>query len=178
MARLEDVKSDASSMAVIAQRVAGGETLREISRSWEVPHGQLLMWLMDDDARWALYRRSLVQGGFAESDEAKEILDGATPDTIVVAKERAKVRQWRASKNAAEYFGERLDVMHHRAMPSEEALLAQLDAIFAARPELMDQLQERRARLAAPVGESTAATPDEIPADVPVEAPAGNVGGQ
>lgn len=153
MARLEDVKRDPRTIDVVVQRVASGETLKAITKSWEIPHGPFLAWLIDDDARWSAYRRALVLGGFAESDEAKELLDNSSPDRIAVDKERAKVRQWRASKNANEFFGERLDVMHHRALPSEAALLAQLDALIAGRPGLLDQLLERRAALALPVNE-------------------------
>jgi hypothetical protein len=156
MARLEEVKRDAATMNVIVQRVAGGETLRGIAKAWEVPHGPLLVWLMDDDERWAIYRRALVLGGFAEADEAKEILDASTPEQITVDKERAGIRRWRASKIATEFFGERLDLAVHRALPSEDALMAQLDALIAGRPGLLDQLLERRARLALPVSEAPA----------------------
>lgn len=159
MGRLEGVKADAGSMGVIAQRVAGGETLLQICKAWHIPHGATLAWLMEDEGRFAVYRNALVMGGFAESDEAKELLDASTPETIAVDKERANIRRWRASKQASEFFGERVDVTLRRAPANEAALLAQLDALIAGSPGLLDALLERRAALARPVTQDPPAEP-------------------
>jgi hypothetical protein len=155
LARLEDVKRDPGTLGVIAQRVAGGETLKSIAKAWEVPYGQLQIWLMDDEERWALFRKAQVLGGFAESDEAKELLDTSTPETIAVDKERANIRKWRASKNANEFFGERLEVTHHTSSKSEEALMAQLQALISTHPTLLDDLLAMRAKLALPAAGAT-----------------------
>lgn len=153
MARLEEVKRDGSALVVIAQRVAEGESLKQIARAWGVPHGPLLLWIMADDARMTLYRNARVAAGFVQADEALEVADEAHPEDVQVAKLRSDVRRWSASKNAPEFFGERLDIGVQRNLPSEEALLAQLDAILAARPELLEAIQARRRALEKPIGE-------------------------
>lgn len=173
MARLAEVQRDPQALGVIAQRVAGGETLRQIARAWEVPHGQLLLWLMDDDNRWQLYRNALVASGFTESDEAKEIADGVPVQAVdpegkplvdeagkpvlvehdaARDKLRTEVRRWRAGKNAPGYFGERLDVAMARSLPTEGELLAQLNALVSAQPWLLEELVKLRGAAGLPVG--------------------------
>lgn len=173
LARLEEVKRDASVMVVIANRVAEGESLKSIARAWGVPHGALLLWLMDDNTRFTAYRNACVAAGFTEADEAKEIADGVPVQAVDprgaplfdeagkpvlvefdVARDklRSDVRRWGASKKAPEFFGERLDVVAHRALPSEESLLAQLHAMVSANPGLLDQLNAMRGNAALPAG--------------------------
>lgn len=176
MARLESVKRDPLAMVVIAQRVAEGESLKSIARAWEVPHGPLLMWIMEDDARMTVYRNGLIAAGFTEADEAKEIADAATPEDATVAKLRADVRRWGASKKAPEFFGERLDVQVLKTLPSEETLLAQLHSIVSAQPWLMDQLLAMRGNAALPVQTYTQAA--ETAAPDPTTAPEGAISGE
>ena len=162
--RLESVKRDANALNVIAQRVAGGETMPSICKAWEIPLGATLAWLIEDEGRFATYRRALVASGFADADEAKDIADateGAENGAkVAAAKLRAETRRWRASKHAAEFFGERVELAVTRSLPSEEALMAKLDALIAARPGLLDALLERRERLAQTV--------TGLPAEVPM----------
>jgi len=173
MARLEEVKHDPLAMAVIAQRVAGGETLRQVAKAWRVPHGPLLLWIMDDDGRMTTYRNARVAAGFTHADDALEIADSVPVQAISADgaplfdeagkpvlvendvqrdKLRSDVRRWSAAKNAPEFFGERLDVQMHRALPSEEALLAQLSAMVSAQPWLLDELLRMRGNAAVPAG--------------------------
>ena len=172
MMRLAALQLDPLAMSVIAECVAGGGTLRRFARERNLPRGPLLVWLMSDEARWGLYRRALVAGGFAEADEMKEIAEGLPrqardqngdpvfdehgkpviiqPDTAR-DKLRVETLRFRASKHAPEFYGERVDMVHHRALPSEAELMARLDALIAGRPEILDALLERRAKLALPV---------------------------
>ena len=179
MMRLAALQMDPMALSTVAEWVAGGGTLREFAREKKLPRGPLLVWLMSDEARWGLYRRALVAGGFAEADEMKEIAEGLprqargvdgepvfdekTGKPVIVEadvardKLRADVLRFRASKHASEFYGERVDMVHHRALPSETELLARLDALIAGRPQLLDALLERRARLASPVDQTAEA---------------------
>ncbi len=66
MMRLAALQMDPLAVEVIAEYVAGGGTLRKFAREKKLPRGPLLVWLMSDEGRWALYRRALIAGGLSE----------------------------------------------------------------------------------------------------------------
>ena len=106
--RLAEFCSEANavgSLEMLAQRVAGGEGLVGICRSLMLPHGRVLLWLMQDVERWQVYMRALRASGFVEADEAKEIADAAE-DT----RERIGVRKWRAAKHAPDVYGDKVQL--------------------------------------------------------------------
>jgi hypothetical protein len=109
LARLDEVKADPTTMSVISQRVAEGETLKEIALAWQVPAGLLLRWVQEDDERWAEYERSLalradalIAETVAISDEQNEVVkeNGQTFDPDVP---RDKLRIDTRLKVAARY---------------------------------------------------------------------------
>lgn len=53
--RLAALTEDPLTCTVLCQRVADGESVREVARAWAVPPGRLLGWLMEDRERWASY---------------------------------------------------------------------------------------------------------------------------
>ncbi len=73
--RLEIVKQDPQTMNVIAQRVADGETLREIAGIWEIPFGGLQLWIMSDRERFELYENALKARADEEVHQAIKISD-------------------------------------------------------------------------------------------------------
>ena len=80
LARLEAVKADELSPRVIFQRVAGGETLKDIAKAWELPRGLFEEWFTTEHA--ALYDSALkiraddlAHEALAIADEQKEATD-------------------------------------------------------------------------------------------------------
>ncbi|OJY11891.1 MAG: hypothetical protein BGO99_10575 [Nitrosospira sp. 56-18] len=57
--RLEFVKRDSITMGMIVQRVADGETLKEIAKDWQIPHGLFYLWIMGSHDRMQAYKRAL-----------------------------------------------------------------------------------------------------------------------
>lgn len=47
MARLEGVKADRYSLGVIVQRVAAGESIKDLARQWQIPHKAFSSWVRD-----------------------------------------------------------------------------------------------------------------------------------
>lgn len=165
VARLEGVKRDPNALLVICSRVAEGESLKSIAKAWAVPSGGLRLWLFEDDARMTAYRNALVAAGFTEAEEAKEIADDATADDVQVAKLRADVRRWGASKKAPEFFGERVDMQMRAAIPTEADLNAQLAAMLSANPELMKTLVALRGDAAREIPQTITQAPEGAPTD-------------
>ena len=111
-------------LSMLAQRVAGGEGLIAVCKSRGLPHGIVLLWLMEDVTRWNLYANAMRAGAFHEADEAKQIADDAEEDTwvddegvthvrhdvIQRAKLRVATRQWRAAKHAPDVYGDKVQL--------------------------------------------------------------------
>lgn len=85
-----------------------------------------LNWIAKDEERSALYTRALQVRAEIAIHEGREIVDGATPDDVAVAKLRSGWRQWEASKWNRDRYGEKLDVKHGGAVGGLTIVLAQL----------------------------------------------------
>lgn len=57
--RLEDRKRDPMTMPIVAQRVAEGETLRQIAQSMAIPYSLFHMWINQSEDRIKIYERAL-----------------------------------------------------------------------------------------------------------------------
>ena len=109
LARLEAVCADPNTPDVIFMRITEGETLREIARAWNVPVGRLLLWIMDDEERYALYKRALEVQAHERVSEAVDIADNALPTTegISHAKLRVDTRFKVAKHHAPAMYGDK-----------------------------------------------------------------------
>lgn len=73
--RLEIIKQDPQTMNIVSQRVADGETLKEIARAWEIPFGVFQLWIMSDRERFELYGNALQVRADEEVHQAIKISD-------------------------------------------------------------------------------------------------------
>lgn len=94
------------------------------SRLWT--QSATLNWIAKDEERGRLYTRALQVRAEIAIHEGREIVDGATPDDVAVAKLRSGWRQWEASKWNRDRYGEKLDVKHGGAVGGLTIVLAQL----------------------------------------------------
>lgn len=69
-----------------------------------------LNWIAASETRSDLYGRALKVRAELSIHEGREIVDGATPDDVGVAKLRSSWRQWEASKWNRDRYGERVQV--------------------------------------------------------------------
>lgn len=90
MARLEAVKANENTPSVIFQRVAEGETLREIAKAWQVPVGRFVEWYTTEHAD--LYETALRARADQLAHEALGIADGADKETVAPAKLQVDTR--------------------------------------------------------------------------------------
>ena len=78
-------------LAMVATRVAEGETLYEIARSQAIPYGVLWKWL-NVESRMAEYEAALEAKADLEAHRALELADNATPEDVAVARLRVDTR--------------------------------------------------------------------------------------
>jgi hypothetical protein len=111
---LEAVKADPSTMGVVVQRLAEGETLKQIAKAWQVPYGRFAEWIVEDRERSEQYSAALKLWGDALAQEMVQIADGAEADRDAVAKAKLQtdVRMRLASKWARDRYGESTEVRH------------------------------------------------------------------
>lgn len=107
MARLEHVKSLPDTAGVVFQRVAGGETLKEIARAWGLPVGLFAHWYTTEHGRD--YEAALAARSEELAHGALEAVDGATPETVGVAKLQADTYLRVAGKWNRKRYGEERD---------------------------------------------------------------------
>lgn len=126
MARLEEVKRDVDAPAIIFERVADGEELRELAKSWALPKARFVEWFTTEHA--GLYETALKVRADRLAHEALEDAAGATPETIGPAKLRVETKLKIASKWDRSRYGEQKSeavqvVVNISDVPREIALL-------------------------------------------------------
>ena len=104
LARLEHVKSQADTARVVFQRIAGGETPEQIARAWAVPVGLFTHWYTTEHERD--YEAALRVRAEGLAHGALEAVDGATPETVGVAKLQADTYLRVAGKWNRKRYGE------------------------------------------------------------------------
>ena len=93
MARLAHVMADASTPEIIVQRLAAGESLREIAAAWRIPYKRFLAWIAASGELTEQCKRVRELAGIELRFEGLEIVDDATPETAPVAKLQADYRE-------------------------------------------------------------------------------------
>lgn len=96
LARLKEVLADPSTMGVLVQRLAEGESLREIATAWRVPYGRLFDWISQDVSRAEQYLNALRCVAASDVHEIVPIADASTKDTVAVHKLMVHARVTRA----------------------------------------------------------------------------------
>lgn len=103
MARLEAVQAAANTPSVVFQRVAEGETLKDIARAWQIPVGRFTEWFTTEHA--ALYDAALRVRADQLAHEALERADGADEKTVPTAKLQVDTRLRLAEKWDRQRYG-------------------------------------------------------------------------
>ena len=93
VARFEALCADPRTPEVIVQRLAGGESLKDIARAWGLPYARFLGWIAANGELTEQCKRVRELAGIELRMEGLEIVDEATADDVVVAKERALYRE-------------------------------------------------------------------------------------
>lgn len=110
LARYVELVDNPEFIVLLCHRIAEGETLREITLSLDVPYSRIIYWLMDDDGRYKLYKRSLEAQALGEVDETLKIADSAegeiSPVAVSAAKLRIETRFKRAKHHAPKEYGD------------------------------------------------------------------------
>ena len=100
--------------AEIFTRIICGESLSAIcgvDRDDFLPSERLVYKRLTSDSDFMQeYLRAREAQAHRESDEIKAIADAATPEDVAVARLKMDARKWRASKMAAKYYGDKLDI--------------------------------------------------------------------
>lgn len=79
--RLGDVCADPVTLDVLCERVAEGESVRELAQHWDVPAGRLWGWLREDAGRWERYVAAKQQWALGLAEEMVGIADHASEQT-------------------------------------------------------------------------------------------------
>jgi hypothetical protein len=120
LARWNVVKADEMTMPIVVQRIADGETLKQIAKAWQVPYGLFAQWLIEDrerseqyNAALKLWMDSLAQETVQIADEQAAVVkeDGSTYDPNVQRdKLRIDTRLKLAGKLNRERYGDQTDL--------------------------------------------------------------------
>lgn len=95
----------------ICERIADGESLREICAEPDMPSKTSVMrWLASNAALSDQYARARELQADHEFDEIKAIADKASPEDVQVARLRIDTRRWRAGKLRPKVYGDKLDL--------------------------------------------------------------------
>ena len=89
----------------VLEHIMDGRTLAQVCDVMDVSRGMVYQWLHKDEERWDAYNAAKMIGAHAMVEDAFEILENATPETIIVDRERAKIRQWIAERANRKDFG-------------------------------------------------------------------------
>jgi len=111
MARLEDVKRDEGAPSEVFRLLTADEpmTLRQIAKEWGLPKGRFVEWFTTGHA--SLYDAALKVLAVDLGHGAKEILDGATMESVPLAKLQSDGYLKLASKWDRKRYGEEADAV-------------------------------------------------------------------
>jgi transposase-like protein len=90
----------------IADRVAGGETIRSIAADIGVNPNRISSWVNSSDERAAALSRARMRGAHALVEEGHSIVMQATNESSTVAKLQSDYLKWMAAKFNAAAYGE------------------------------------------------------------------------
>jgi hypothetical protein len=123
----------AVAVSVIVQRVADGETLKEICRSRGWPYSVVAKWIAMDEVVKGAYEGALAIWGDALAQEAVAIADGADPEFVPAAKLKVDTRLKLAGKWDRARYGEKTEVKHSGLVPT---LVIEIGGVPAAPREI------------------------------------------
>jgi hypothetical protein len=112
----------------ICERIAEGESLREICEEKDMPaRVNFIRWLEKHEALRNQYARARELQADHEFDEIKAIADLASVDDVQVARLRVDTRKWRAGKLRPKVYGDKVDVEHGGTIKLEGVTMGFVD---------------------------------------------------
>lgn len=148
LARLVERVGDPSTPGVIIQRLATGESLKEIAQAWDIPYRRFLAWIAANADLTEQCKRALELAGIELRLEGLEIIDEAKPEDVSVAKERAQYRERLSRDLNRPLFGKHTKHEHTHSFDLGERLRRAM-----ARERVIESDVETPATLPAPVPE-------------------------
>jgi terminase small subunit-like protein len=107
--RLAFILEQPNTLEILCHKVMEGESVKEIARSWDVPHGKLSGWLLADRERYEQYCRAQQVHAHTLVEEAVGIADAANADDkagVLKARLQVDVRFRTAAHHAKDRYGE------------------------------------------------------------------------
>ncbi len=163
---LEETIDAAGGEDAVFDRIASGEMISELADEYGVSRGLFYKWIAKTDDRRERLREARQISASVMVDEARDLLEVSTKDTIPVDRERARVRTWLAERYDRQTFGDKKDevnikvdigLLHIKAMKRQRLLEEQEQEIEEVRAEVLPHLEPRRL---PPQGESATADAD------------------
>jgi len=133
------IERERETLEELAVRVAEGESLAAVCKSWDIPAGRFGAWIASDPRRRDIYEGARQLRADALSDEVLEIADEKGEDHQRDAL-RIRARQWAASKWDRGRYGDSVVVQHQgetvvrltfgeRTVAEEPALVGQSSVV-------------------------------------------------
>lgn len=120
-------------MSIIVQRITDAdnpETLKQIAKAWQIPHGKLAEWITEDRERTEQYLNALRISADSDIHEIVPLADGTHPGSLPTAAERKlqidarkdRARMWDRPR-FSDHASVRVDIKDERPMLEREAAL-------------------------------------------------------
>lgn len=134
MARLEAVVAQETTPSVVFQRIADGETLRDVAKAWQVPVGRFTEWFSTQHSD--LYDAALRVRADQLAHEALDRADGADAETVGPAKLQVDTRLKLAGKWDRARYGEMVKIDRTITVTADAGLIGLAGELLAriARP--------------------------------------------
>jgi hypothetical protein len=148
LARFAEVTADPTTPEVIVQRLAAGESLKQVATAWKIPYKRLLAWIAANGDLTEQCKRVRELAGIELRMEGLDIVDDATPETAPVAKLQADYREKLSRDLNRPLFGKFTQHEHRHTVDLGERLRrarervieqpAEVQAVAAPTPAVVD----------------------------------------
>lgn len=126
LARFNAVVRDPGTPEEIVRRLSEGDSLREISKAWQIPYRRLIAWIAANGDLTEQCKRVRELAGIELRMEGLEIVDGAeaatTPEEVSAAKLRAEYRERLSRDLNRPLFGKQVQHQHTHTIDLGERL--------------------------------------------------------
>jgi len=138
LARLMTVMKDATAPDVIVQRLAMGDSLKDVAASWGLPYQRFLAWVAANGDLTEQCKRVRELAGVELRFEGMQILDEASPDekgSVQLAAEQAKYRERLSRDLNKPLFGRQTTHKHEVTIDLGDRLRRARERVIEQDPE-------------------------------------------
>lgn len=126
LVRFASVTADPATPSVIVQRLADGESLKEIAKGWDIPYRRLIEWIAANGDLTEQCKRARELAGIELRMEGLEIVDEVEgtdePAAVAAAKLRAEYRERLSRDFNRPLFGKQVQHQHTHTVDLGERL--------------------------------------------------------